>query len=236
MTGGLTAKIYFGGYNHTVSETKQQGPASMLQAAGAAGAGPRDPLCIRFINTLDWRNDAERRVEQLTAYSELVKWSRNQHLLSAEQAKALLALAGKQQRQAEQALGRALSFREALYRLFSAVAARRAPSREDLQVLSEMHAEAAPHLRLRLENETRYGWEWASGDENLNRMLWPVARSAAELLTAGPIERLRECERGGCGWLFVDTTRNRSRRWCAMKICGNRSKVERYYRRHRKEK
>src|SRR6478672_6741530 len=184
MTGGLTAKIYFGGYTQRVSETKQQGPASMLQAAGAAGAGPKDPLCIRFINTLDWRNDAERRVEQLTAYSELVKWSRNQQLLSAEQAKALLALAGKQQRQAEQALGRALSFREALYWLFSAVAARRAPSREDLQMLSEMHAEAAPHLRLRLENETGYGWEWASGDENLDRMLWPVARSAAELLTA----------------------------------------------------
>jgi predicted RNA-binding Zn ribbon-like protein len=67
-------------------------------------------------------------------------------------------------------------------------------------------------------------------------MLWPVARSAADLLTsAEELARVGQCaDDRGCGWLFFDTSRNHSRRWCAMKDCGNRAKARRHYRRQRK--
>jgi predicted RNA-binding Zn ribbon-like protein len=234
VIGSLTAKIYFAGYNTGVSETNPPGSGALQQ--GAAASRAPDPLCIRFINTLDWRNDPQCQVEQLSSYPELVKWARKEGLSSEVQANVLLGAAARRRRQAELALKRALDFREVLYRLFSAVAARRDPPREDVGRLNAVHAQAAVNMRISCEKQGRYAWAWAGEDEDLDRILWPVARSAAELLTEGPLDRLRECERGGCGWMFVDKTRNRSRRWCAMKVCGNRSKVERYYRRHRKEK
>ena len=63
-------------------------------------------------------------------------------------------------------------------------------------------------------------------------MLWPVAWSAAELLAQGPLERIRECPgQDTCGWLFLDLSKNASRRWCDMRVCGNRAKARRHYER-----
>src|ERR671930_579256 len=71
------------------------------------------------------------------------------------------------------------------------------------------------------------GFAWVADD-----VLAPVVWSAAELLTSGPLERVRECPGDDtCGWLFLDTSRNGSRRWCDMRTCGNRAKARRYYRR-----
>jgi predicted RNA-binding Zn ribbon-like protein len=196
---------------------------------------PGDPLCVRFINTLDWRNDPALRAETLSAYPDLVAWARSAGLLDAGEARDLLSLAASHPNKARQALEDALTFRESLYRVFSAVAARRAPPPADLAALNRAWAESAAHAALVAQGQNHYAWTWRKPQDALTRVLWPIAWAAAELLTSGPLDRLRECERGGCGWLFLDATRNRSRRWCAMRVCGNRSKVERYYRRHRKE-
>ena len=76
-----------------------------------------------------------------------------------------------------------------------------------------------------------FAWRWKR-DDGLDRILWPVAWSAAELLTEGPLARVREYPGDdNCGWLFLDTSRNGSRRWCDMSTCGNRAKARRYYRR-----
>jgi predicted RNA-binding Zn ribbon-like protein len=66
-------------------------------------------------------------------------------------------------------------------------------------------------------------------------MLWPVARSAADLLTSQEQSRVRECAASDCGWLFLDLSRNRSRRWCDMETCGNRTKARRHYARSKQE-
>jgi predicted RNA-binding Zn ribbon-like protein len=82
----------------------------------------------------------------------------------------------------------------------------------------------------------RWRWRWAGDAESepaLDRVLWPVARSAAELLTSDDLAAVRECAAPDCRWLFLDRSRNRSRRWCAMATCGNRSKARRHYRRGR---
>ena len=83
-----------------------------------------------------------------------------------------------------------------------------------------------------------YPWtlaqEWAWNDSDApTSPLWPVLRSAADLLTSDELRLLRECAAETCTWLFLDRSRNHSRRWCAMQVCGHRAKARRHYRRKR---
>ncbi len=81
-----------------------------------------------------------------------------------------------------------------------------------------------------------YTWGWDNQTLSLESILWPISYSAAELLKQGDLRRIGECaDVDGCGWLFFDTTKNHSRRWCDMKDCGNRDKVRRYYKRKSSE-
>ncbi len=79
-----------------------------------------------------------------------------------------------------------------------------------------------------------FAWEWDAGGDVLARPLWALARSAADLLTSPRLSRVRECPgEDGCGWLFLDTSKNGSRRWCSMQGCGSRAKARRYAGRRR---
>ena len=144
----------------------------------------------------------------------------------------LLELATAQSERAASVLARAIRLREALYRMFSALARDAQVAPDDLSILNGALAEA--HNRLRLGAAPafdRFGWVWSGADDALDRMLWPIARSAAELLTAPELARVRECAGQPCGWLFLDASRNHSRRWCSMAGCGNRAKAKRHYER-----
>jgi predicted RNA-binding Zn ribbon-like protein len=83
------------------------------------------------------------------------------------------------------------------------------------------------HLRL-VPGRDRVEWAW-SGERLLDDVAWRVARSAADLLTTADLALVRECAADTCGWLFLDRSRNRSRRWCDMNVGGNRAKVRRHY-------
>jgi len=82
--------------------------------------------------------------------------------------------------------------------------------------------------------EQALGWTWAGPATAWDRVLGPVARSAADLLTSPEVPQLRECASGTCSWLFVDRSRTHRRRWCDMKVCGNRAKARRHYQRQKK--
>ena len=86
------------------------------------------------------------------------------------------------------------------------------------------------HLRIEADPEG-FGWTWEAPVDRFDRILWPIARSAAELLTSPDVADLRECASDRCSWLFLDRSRTRRRRWCDMKVCGNRAKARRHYRR-----
>jgi len=60
-----------------------------------------------------------------------------------------------------------------------------------------------------------------------------TARSALQLIAGTERQRIRIC--GNCGWLFIDRSKNRSRVWCDMAVCGNRQKAARHYHRTKKE-
>jgi len=187
--------------------------------------------CLDFANTVGGRG-RETPVERLRGYADLVAWSRQAGLVDRRRAAALARLAAERPREAARALAAAVELREALFRVFASVATDRRPPAPDLEALNRWLPRALRRLRLARAGEG-FAWRWVDDPDALEAPLWPVARSAAELLTGPDLAALRECADDRCRWLFLDRTRNHSRRWCDMKSCGNRAKVRRHYRRRR---
>jgi predicted RNA-binding Zn ribbon-like protein len=180
---------------------------------------------LAFINTLSARPTAAP-AEQLVNYDALVIWARDQHLVSAAAAERLLAQGRKHPQQAAAVLARARDLREALNALAEAIDAGRAPAPAVLDTISEMLAAAYAHGRL-VPHEGALQWVSATDDE-LDRVLWEIGRAAGRLVLSPRLARVRACAAGECGWWFMDDTKNRSRRWCDMKLCGNREKLRRF--------
>jgi predicted RNA-binding Zn ribbon-like protein len=186
-------------------------------------------LCLDFVNTGSSRRVGPFR-ERLQDYEDLVVWAGRVGLLEPRDAAALHAQAARRPAEATRVLERAWTLREAIYRIFSAHARGNAPPQEDVEELNRMLADGG---RMRRVQRVPHGWVWTwdRADETLAWPLWPVAQSAAELLTETDAERIKECGSENCNWLFYDASKNRSRRWCEMSDCGNRAKQRRH--RHR---
>jgi predicted RNA-binding Zn ribbon-like protein len=187
-------------------------------------------LCLDFANTVEPRG-TDQPVEFLNTYSDLVAWSQHVDLLTGEEAKRLLHQAATRQAEAEAVHRRAISLRETLYRVFLSIIKARPAKARDLERLNAALSPALARLQV-VSYQEGFAWDWRNGDTDLDRMLWPIVRSAAELLTTGALDRLKQCD--GCGWLFLDGSRNRTRRWCDMRVCGNRAKARRHYERQQK--
>lgn len=182
-------------------------------------------IALDFANTVESRPTGEAR-DRLAEYADLVRWSEQAGLLNRKEATTLRELADRHPRAASQVLGRARVMRESIYALFSAVAHGGALPAAALERLNEELPLALSRSRVkRSDRGAMWGW---SDEVALDRMLWPVVRGAADLLTAVERDRVRECAADSCGWLFLDGSRNRSRRWCDMSVCGNRNKVRRF--------
>lgn len=189
-------------------------------------------LALDFANTAEW-HASDQPEEHLLSYADLVVWGAAAGLLTPAEAEALSLEAARRPGEADQWHARAIELREALYRIFSAVAAQDSVNPADLETLTDFWREAARHTHLTLSPEgLGYRLEKQSADPL--SMLWPVVHSAVNLLSSSRIERVGQCQDDrGCGWLFIDTSRNRTRRWCSMESCGNRAKAQRHYNRLR---
>jgi predicted RNA-binding Zn ribbon-like protein len=191
-----------------------------------------DPLAVQFVNAREWRRPATPG-DSAAPYRRLVDWARKAEIFGHAEADRLARESESRPSDADAAWRRASRLREAMYRLFSARAEARSPDHSDLEILNESLGESAVRRRLRTSDEGLC-WTWAEApDCGLDWMLWPVAYSAAELLTGPEADRVKTCPAEGCGWIFVDQSRNRSRRWCDMQSCGNREKARRHYHRGR---
>jgi predicted RNA-binding Zn ribbon-like protein len=184
---------------------------------------------LAFINTLSAR-PTEAPIERLDSYEALAVWAREQHLVSAAAADRLIAQSRRHPHQAAAVLSRAKDFREALNGLAEAVDAGRQPPADVLHTISQCLAAAYANGRL-VPHEGTLQWI-ASAEDDLERVVWEIGRAAGRLVISERLGRLRACAASDCGWWFTDDTKNRSRRWCDMKSCGNREKV----RRHRAKK
>ncbi len=189
--------------------------------------------CLDFVNTVGSRlNQTGAPFEWLTSYEGLLIWCRHAGILPDDTVATLLEQAESQADEAAAVLARAQALREALYRIFVAVAQDREPAPADLAILNAVLAATLGRRRL-VSTATGIDWTWVDPSGALDAMLGPLAESAASVLTSSDVARVRQCGDDECAWMFVDTSRNHSRRWCDMEDCGNRAKARRHFHRVR---
>jgi predicted RNA-binding Zn ribbon-like protein len=194
-------------------------------------------LCLDFVNTLAWRL-TDSPVEYLGSYKDLLAWGRQAGLLTPDETEVLSELAAMDLEEARANLLRAVALREAIHRTLSAAIAGETQDEGALSALNRELSGALSRLRVARAAGETYVWAWdRSGDGGggppLDLPLWPVARSAAELLTSPKLGGVKVCGGEGCGWMFLDESRNASRRWCDSRDCGNRERVRKYLARKR---
>jgi predicted RNA-binding Zn ribbon-like protein len=206
--------------------------------------------CLDFVNSVRGRighgdgtrarDHADRVVgERLLSYDALLRWTLFSGTLTSADTRPLAREASASPAAAAAVLARGLVLREALYRLFTAAIEDRPAERKDLAAFNEELKAARAHERLAATAGStpapRFGWEWTDARTALDRMLWPIVRSAAELLTGPDLARVHQCPGPECGWLFLDTSRSHRRQWCNMADCGNLAKVHRFRERQRSQ-
>ncbi len=201
------------------------------ESPGAISGWPSGRLCLDFAETLLYQFSKRQR-ESLNSYSDLVSWSKQAGIVTDTEAKRLVREGTIRPADAAAVFKRAIALRQAVYGIFSAVSGGCQPHAADLAILNAELTGALIKCRI-IPTVDGFTWDWADDENELDRIIWPVAQSAADLLTSGDLAKLRECASPECSSLFLDTSRNRSRRWCDMKICGNRAKAHRHY--HRKK-
>ena len=183
-------------------------------------------LALDFVNT----EDGDPPEECLRDYGDLLAWSVWVGLLSTEEGDLLAGEAECRPEDAEVVYREALKLRGALYGVFRSVAEGKDTLGLDLETLRGYEREALSRGRL-VRGDRGFGWEWEDG-RDLAGMLWPVAHAAVGLLTSGDLDRLKLC--AGCYWVFLDSSRNHSRRWCTMEVCGTDEKKRRYVAKRRR--
>jgi predicted RNA-binding Zn ribbon-like protein len=189
-------------------------------------------LCLDFANTISKHEPAV--AEKLLSFEHLVGWAEEAGAILPPDSQEIMEQIAKSPAESETTLAVAIELRETIYRLFVALAKGQEPDQNDLTRFNELLArwpmtvqvEGHPGGELRCVH--RYGKRPEAW------LLAPVARSAAELLANAELSsRVRQCCAPDCQWLFLDLSKNRSRRWCAMEDCGDRAKAQRYYYRHK---
>jgi len=187
-------------------------------------------LCVDFANTLYGHSDTPIH-EYLLDYRDLVLWSRHTGALTEKEARRLLQKAHHHSKEAKATFHRAIALREVIYRIFANLARMRPPKVGDLTVLHTAWLEALAHSHL-FKTSTGFRLDWKN-EYPLDRLLWPIVDSANQLLISEEGQQIKQCS--GCDWLFVDRSRNHLRRWCSMKVCGNRAKMRRRHARRKLE-
>jgi predicted RNA-binding Zn ribbon-like protein len=189
---------------------------------------------IDFINTLDDRFKDGAPKELLIDYEDLLGFLHQSELLDARRLRMLLAL--KSSTAAHRALHSAKKLREALATiLYTSSGQAMAPLVKALATLEKqvLSAHRQRHLTLlraagKPAQPVRAMWTWSAPRGAAALPVWILAQSAARLVTSDEINQVRACASKTCRWLFIDASKNHSRRWCDMKICGNRMKARRF--------
>jgi predicted RNA-binding Zn ribbon-like protein len=193
---------------------------------------------LDFVNTLDNRFVAEGPIERLGNYEDLLAFVQQSELLDGRRIAALT----RQDRSSDgtKALRGARELREALAAvIYGALGAARKPPPQAIKTLERHFLAANEHQELvwqrqpgDLATRSRARWDWGRFEISLELPVWVLAQSAVSLLTSSAMDHVHMCTSETCRWLFLDLSKNHSRRWCNMKICGNRMKVRRYQARH----
>jgi len=183
-------------------------------------------LCLDFINTLDDRPSGNPK-ELLSSYADLIHFCEEGGFLNIRDSEYLSERADEAPAKAAKALQETIRLRESIYAVFSAIIEKRKLPEPALAELNTFIQEAAGQARLEKVGgsfERRFDYR-----SSLHSVRWPIAFAAADLLTSGNLPMIRVCSSPTCRWFFLDTSKNHRRRWCDMKLCGNRAKARKFY-------
>jgi len=186
------------------------------------GAGA---LCLDFANTLSWRRSSAP-IERLQTTADLGSWARQLGLISRRDELRLRRAAAVHPGRSRHTLAQARALRETIFAIFAAISEGRVPDDRDLRSLEGFLKVALVHSRLAAATGP-YHWVPTLG-ARMEHVLWSIALSAGELLGSDQTARIGQCAGRDCRWLWLDQTRNQSRRWCDMAVCGNRAKARRF--------
>lgn len=183
--------------------------------------------CLKFANTVDWHASAHPN-ERLHSYADLLAWAEQKGIAAPLPLGELAQLAEQQPKRAAEVFARAIALREAIYAVCVAQLHGHSAAEADLALINAELGRALTHGQL-AEAAQGFAFTWARG-ASLDAILWPLAGAAADLLASPELlARLGQCaDERGCGWLFIDTSKNHSRRWCDINDCGNRAKQRRH--------
>jgi predicted RNA-binding Zn ribbon-like protein len=194
-------------------------PDHEIELAGGA-------LALDFANTVGGTHVSPTH-DHLRSYGDIASFAVLAGALEPSVAKRLTQRAGRDPKRASAVYELGIALRESIWAVFSALASGDAPRDDDLALIGDAAAAGAARSRLVFDKDG-IGWSLPADSEELERPLWDIARSAADLLTSGDHDRIKECASTTCEWVFLDRSRNRSRRWCDMSDCGNRAKARRF--------
>jgi predicted RNA-binding Zn ribbon-like protein len=175
--------------------------------------------CLDFVNTVSWPG-TPREHDWLDRGENLISWGVAVGLIDETDRRAL-----EHAVEALPALQEVHRIRVELALVVTPLAHHGRPAAESIAALNDRLHNAA--VRRSVDVRT-YRWVWTPPG-TLVELVAPVIWDAADVLTNLDHSRLGYC--ASCAWLFLDTTRNRSRRWCDMQDCGSRTKALRYYHR-----
>lgn len=168
-------------------------------------------LCLDFLNTANWDKMGEVKSEKLEDIEDVARWC---------QAKGLSDRFPLNTGSLESLQ----KFRGSLRRIFYSLVEQSELDREDLKMLNEVRS-IQPNQILRIYDD-KVGFDPAVSLRQI------VLFSAIPILTSKEeSERIKICPGDDCGWMFLDESKNRRRRWCSMELCGNREKARRHYKR-----
>lgn len=184
--------------------------------------------CLAFLNSTDQPGGFSHRDDLQPGYANVLSWAWASGILDDETTRRLLAIARRHPREASAIRRRIIEFRSALYRLVIAAIGGDTPPPDDLSLFEQELRETYAHAHLSVAgNAPGYAWTWPD-DPHLETILWEILRSAEEMLCSDRVERLRQCAGEDCHKVFLDTSKNRSRRYCSPGGCGNRERVRRF--------
>ncbi len=188
-------------------------------------------VCLDFINTLDDRFSGHPK-ELLPSYLDLARFAEDSGILSELQVDRLFTRSVKSPEPAQRALEAAIQLREAMYAIFWALVQKKPVPKPAVIVLNSYVQESARHMGL-VPRDGHFEWKFDDAGADFEAPLWPIARSAADLLSSEHLQFVRACASKTCEWLFLDESKNHRRRWCDMTKCGNRAKVRSFYSRQK---
>ncbi len=180
---------------------------------------------LELVNTLDMRFSSEA-IELLPTYADLLRFAAQLNLLPAEQARKLARTVPETD--AQRVLASTRELREALAAVLYAWIDGAKPTAAQLEILQRHFHAASLQRRLRTDGP-HLDWSWAGTEQQAEVPLWKLAQAASDLLVSTDAERVKDCGDPTCRWLFLDLSKNHTRRWCDMKTCGNRMKARRHH-------